>query len=266
MASLDDLLGGLWDDYATMNPHALKVREQLEARGERVVNDHIALRTFDDPRVNVQVLSKAFVELGYQPGEAYEFPAKKLRARHFEHPDKGRPLVFISELKLAEMSSSLREAVGALIDQIPEGLTDRWDLPVAGRPWAVDFTTYQKLADESEYAGWLAAHGFRANHFTVLVNELSTFETLGDLNEFLKAAGFALNESGGTIKGSPAELLEQSSTLAESVEVAFTDGRKSVPGCYYEFARRYPLPDGGLFRGFIAKSADKIFESTDRRQ
>ncbi len=31
-----------------------------------------------------------------------------------------------------------------------------------------------------------------------------------------------------------------------------------------EFAHRYPLPNGNLFQGFVAKSADKIFESTNR--
>ena len=45
----------------------------------------------------------------------------------------------------------------------------------------------------------------------------------------------------------------------------FDDGSKVIPCCYYEFARRYPLPNGNLFQGFVAKSADKIFESTNRR-
>jgi hypothetical protein len=42
------------------------------------------------------------------------------------------------------------------------------------------------------------------------------------------------------------------------------EGLKEIPGCYYEFAKRYPDADGKLYSGFIAKSADKIFESTDR--
>jgi len=36
-----------------------------------------------------------------------------------------------------------------------------------------------------------------------------------------------------------------------------------IPSCYYEFARRYEDKNGELYGGFIAKSADKIFESTD---
>ena len=36
-----------------------------------------------------------------------------------------------------------------------------------------------------------------------------------------------------------------------------------IPSCYYEFARRYPLPSGEVFQGFVPESADTIFESTD---
>jgi len=43
------------------------------------------------------------------------------------------------------------------------------------------------------------------------------------------------------------------------------EGEFDITGCYYEFAKRYKTSDGKLFRGFIAKSADKIFESTNRK-
>jgi hypothetical protein len=139
-------------------------------------------------------------------------------------------------------------------------------LPYAGRPWAVSFTEYQTLLDESEYAAWVAAFGFRVNHFTVDVNSLSTFPDLHALDAFLVEQGFALNTSGGMVKGTVADRLEQSSTLADAIEVAFSDRKARIPSCYYEFARRYPLPSGELFHGFVPASADKIFESTDVRR
>ena len=83
---------------------------------------------------------------------------------------------------------------------------------------------------------------------------------------FLKKEGHALNSSGGEVKGTPAQLLEQSSTLADQVDVIFQEGVFPVPSCYYEFAKRYPDADGKIFSGFIAGSADKIFESTDFRK
>jgi hypothetical protein len=135
----------------------------------------------------------------------------------------------------------------------------------SGRHWNLERATWERLAAESEYAAWVAAFGLRANHFTVSVNHLVTFDGLAELNEFLVDRGFALNEAGGAIKGSPAELLEQSSTLADQVDVEMADGSHRVPSCYVEFARRYPGPDGALFQGFVPTSADRIFESTDRR-
>jgi hypothetical protein len=51
--------------------------------------------------------------------------------------------------------------------------------------------------------------------------------------------------------------------MARDVDVQFApeDSEiKKIPGCYYEFALRY-----NNFDGFIAGSADKIFESTDNK-
>ena len=81
----------------------------------------------------------------------------------------------------------------------------------------------------------------------------------------MKTLGFKLNPFGGEIKGTPEELLEQSSTMAESLNVQFADGVYAIPACYYEFAKRYAMPNGQLYQGFVASSADKIFESTNRR-
>src|SRR5205814_477237 len=160
-------------------------------------NDHIALRTYDDPRVGLGVLARPFVAQGYVAAGSYEFPDKKLHAQHFEHRDTGMPRVFISELKLGLCSESLRRAVKLLIDQMPAELVKRWDLPVAGRPWSVSYVAYEALRAESEYAAWMAAFGFRVNHFTVLVNALKKFRALQELNAFLKKNGFELNTSGG---------------------------------------------------------------------
>jgi hypothetical protein len=121
------------------------------------------------------------------------------------------------------------------------------------------------LAAESEYASWVSVWGFRPNHFTVNMNALKKFTELARLNTFLREHGVKMNTSGGEIKGTPAVYLEQSSTMASEVEVKFKDGAFRVPGCYYEFAKRYALPNGELYQGFVAQSADKIFESTNRQ-
>lgn len=260
-----ELLDRLWRDYAAQNPQAERIHALLEARGERVVNDHIALRTFDDARVHHEVLARPFVDAGYREAGEYRFVEKKLFARHYEPPTLDLPLLFVSELRLAECSDDLRAIVDRLLAEPDPGTYDRPDLPALGRPWTPLIAEYDRLAAESEYAAWLAAFGYCANHFTVLVNALKTFDSLQALDDFLIAEGFQLNESGGVVKGTPADLLEQSSTLAEPVTVRFADGTLRVPGCYYEFARRYLDGSGKPFTGFIGQNADRIFESTNRR-
>ena len=125
------------------------------------------------------------------------------------------------------------------------------------------FETYKTLRTESEYAAWLYVNGFRANHFTVSVNHLKKFDSIYKVNAFLKHNGFLLNDAGGEVQGTPEQLLEQSSIKAGMVKFNFVEGEFEIPGCYYEFARRYPDKDGKLYSGFISKSADKIFESTN---
>jgi hypothetical protein len=266
MKKLDELLQALWKNYTAINTQADGIHKLLGERGETVINDHIAFRTFNISAVGVDVLAQHFIKLGYEEKGEYEFKVKKLFAKHFEHPDPSHPRIFISELKIEEFSQDLQGVVKQLVSQVPKDRVADDSFPISGRLWdPVSWETYLKLKEESEYAAWLAVFGFRPNHFTVLLNELKTFKSLEDYNQFIKDNGFSMNDSGGEIKGTPKELLEQSSTKAHEVEVEFSDRKETIPSVYYEFAKRYPMPDGNLFMGFIAKSADKIFESTDNK-
>ncbi|GAA5186577.1 DUF1338 domain-containing protein [Ferrimonas gelatinilytica] len=262
--SIDSLFTALWQDYLTQCPSAKPIH-QLLGDGAPLVNDHVAFRTFNLPEVGLDRLAAHFLALGYEAKGEYRFEKKKLFARHFEHPDGKAPLVFISELLLEQCSESLQQTARALVSQLPEGAAEQPDFLYSGARWQVDQAAYHQLRQESEYAAWLAAFGYRANHFTVRVNDLSRYDSLEAVNTALVKAGFDLNQSGGEIKGDPSVLLEQSSTLADRVEVNFRDGALTIPACFYEFARRYPQPNGQLYTGFVAASADKIFESTDAR-
>ncbi|MCL1142260.1 DUF1338 domain-containing protein [Shewanella gaetbuli] len=256
------LFSEMWQDYIKMTPSAAKIH-QLLGKGAPIINDHIALRTFNIAKVNLEVLAKHFTSLGYVACGDYQFEQKKLVAKHFEHPDPTQPKVFISELLVEEFSPQLQQTVKGFIDQVEESALVADNFIYSGRHWQVDKATYQALLAESEYAAWVAAIGYRANHFTVSINHLPEFERIEDVNQTLKDAGFVLNSSGGEIKGSPEVLLEQSSTMADKVVVNFTDGDAEIPSCFYEFARRYPMDNGQIYTGFVAASADKIFESTN---
>lgn len=263
MTNLESIFEKLWNDYVSQNPSVQKIHDLFVQQGETVYNDHIAFRTFDDTRIGIDVLAKPFLSEGYVYKGDYHFEEKHLYAKHFER--EGSPRVFISELKTADFSPFLQQKVKELVDAIPVELIHSNQLIAAGSVWGpISFGLYEQLRSESEYAAWLAVNGFRANHFTVSVNHLKKFSTLEQVNNLIKSNDFRMNDSGGEIKGTPSELLEQSSTRAGIVRVKFTDGEFEIPGCYYEFALRYPDQDGNLYSGFIAKSADKIFESTDK--
>jgi hypothetical protein len=265
--STEQILEHLWADYTKNTPQAARIHTLLSARGELVSNDHIALRSIagfgSHAGVGMATLGRIFERKGFIARSTYVFPEKHLRAYYLQNPDPSMPKVFISELVVSELSLAAQRTLEALLAQLPAGFSEREDLPWAGRPWQVSHASYVELLAESEYAAWVAAFGFRVNHFTVDANRLRSFQGLNDLNPFLQANGFVLNASGGLIKGNAAEYLEQSSTMAEAINVIFTDGVYAIPSCYYEFAKRYPLPSGELFQGFVPASANRLFESTD---
>ncbi len=250
-----------WSDYASVTPLAARVHQLLQQQGEQVVNDHIALRTLAHPSIGLEAFRRFFGAMGYQQGAEYFFEEKRLRAIHMQAP--ARPLIFISEFlyeddKFSNFVQGTMEELVAACDgrELAQLFEQR-------RPWSAAYTHYEKLTRESEYAAWFYAWGFRANHFTVSVNALTKTSDIPGINTFLKQHGFSLNTSGGEIKGTPAQGLVQSSTLADQAPVTFIDGQHSIPSCYYEFAKRYEI-NGELYQGFVPTSADKIFESTDR--
>ncbi|WGW00590.1 DUF1338 domain-containing protein [Vibrio sp. YMD68] len=259
----DTLFTALWNDYIDRLCPSAEIVHKLLREEDVLINDHIALRTFNSSPLGIATLAKPFLDAGYVACGDYEFESKKLVAKHYEHPDPKQPKVFISELKVDECSSELQQIVAKLVEQLDPSKLKGHEFLFGGRLWDLSDTDYQTLASESEYAAWLAAHGYGANHFTVSVNQLNQFSEVKDVNDHLRQSGFKINESGGEVKGSPDVLLEQSSTMADKVEVTFSEGKKTIPGGFYEFAKRYPMANGELYTGFVAASADKIFESTD---
>jgi hypothetical protein len=262
---VQEIFNKLWSGYTTQNPEAKKIHDLFTSEGEIVENDHVAFRTFFDTRINVDVIARPFMEAGYEQKGYYIFEDKHLTAKHYEHKSiPGAPRVFISQLMTEYFSPQLQSIVKQCAERVPDEVVFSNDLIFSGNLWGPpSYETYEVLRKESEYAAWLYVYGFVTNHFTVSINSLKKFNNILKVNQFLKEKGFVLNSAGGEVKGTPAELLEQSSTKAGIFPVEFVEGTFEIPSCYYEFAYRYPDIDGKLYSGFIAKSADKIFESTD---
>ncbi len=256
------LFTNIWHNYLEVTPSALKIHDLLGS-GNDLINDHVAYRTFNIEKVNLDKLSAHLIALGYSECGEYHFKAKKLYAKHFEHTDSTLPKVFISELLVEEFSQPVQNIIKKMVDSIDTNKISNNSFLYSGTHWQVSYDDYQILLNESEYAAWMSAWGYRANHFTVNINHLENFDNIESVNTAVKNGGFALNTSGGEIKGNKDVMLEQSSTIADKAEVQFSDKAVVIPSCFYEFAKRYPLANGELYTGFVAASADKIFESTN---
>lgn len=255
------LIDRLWQDYRAINPWADRIREWLVADGGRIVHDHIALRTVSHPKLGLQRTARPFEEAGYTVAGEYRFPSKRLIARHYEIDDPDLPRVFISELQLEACTRSLRDMIGSLTRGFDPGRCTPEDFALGGRLWnPILHEVYDRLREESKYAAWLAAFGFRAHRFAILVNALEGHRTLADINDWLAAHRLeplsAASDPSSVVRGSAERGLERASTRAIPTALRLGDGVVEIPGCRDAFVVRYPGPDGRLFNGFLDESRE----------
>lgn len=272
----NEFFAALWQDYVAMAPQAQTIRDAFESMGETVVNDHVAFRTLALEPIGIDRLEPHILSLGYKRFEPYEFPSKKLRAFGYLSDEPNAPRIFLSELLVDQLSPTAATILKECAAWVDRSEVAQREVLWGGRLWdPISWADYQTLVQESEYAAWVATLGLRPNHFTISVNHLKKSTEIENVLQVVEGLGFAVNDSGGRVKGSPEQLLEQGSTLADRMEVPFANesgnaeqGVESheVPTCYYEFAKRYADSSGELFQGFVAASADKIFESTDTKE
>tara|TARA_R110002049_G_scaffold57453_2_gene157524 strand:+ start:831 stop:1616 length:786 start_codon:yes stop_codon:yes gene_type:complete len=260
--SFENFLQREWQDYCKVTPLAQMIHQLLSDQGEAIVNDHIALRTLSHPSIGLEAFEEFFSKFDYKVCGEYEFEDKKLKAVHFEAANK--PLVFVSEFLYEDEKFS--DQMATIMESLITTCADHslLELFKLRRTWTPSFKTYEKLLQESEYAAWFYAWGFRTNHFTVSLNNFKKLSEVDQLNSFLKLNGIKLNTSGGEVKGTKEQGLMQSSTMASQFKVDFVEGGFEIPSCYYEFAKRFEK-DGQIYTGFVPTSADKIFESTNRK-
>ena len=280
---LTAVLSGYLAPYWEKTPSAEAAISQVEAwlPEAEVGFDHFAFRSYGIGSVGISSIAQWFLDLGYTDGGALNFEKKKLRARWYKPPSPELPRIFVSELKVEEMSAKTQSIINKYAGVGVPGSTalGKYGL-VTGflgvTPWpAPSLEEYQTLAEESEYAAWVLVNGYALNHTTIAVHRLAGFEGgIEALNKYLKEQGLKLSQEGGETKVSLDGLLLQSSTIADGMEFTFEGGESLiVPGSYVEFAERLVLPEYASLKpeeveewhrrdGFEAASADKIFEST----
>jgi hypothetical protein len=260
------------------------VREGILRALSDLENDHIAFRTIGVRPLGIASLERVFLALGYRRRDHFDFPHKHLDAYWYSPPDDVSPRVFISELRVDDLSPEAARILRSYTETVTVDPVDGVDLRDPRRVvelmhaplWpAPAWDDYRRLLEESEFGAWVLCNRSCLNHYTIGVHGLPEgYDTVESFNRFLEQSGFTLNDSGGKLKVSADGKLIQSSTVAALVDADFADGtRHRISGSYVELAERRPLdefaslPRSELRRrhrreGFEAASADRIFEST----
>ncbi|WP_420601901.1 DUF1338 domain-containing protein [Flagellimonas sp.] len=260
------------------------INKGLIHKEEDIINDHIAFRTLGVPNLGIKSLEKIFLAYGYQRKDAFYFEEKKLDAYWYAPPSPKYPRIFISELRVNDLTQNaqsiikkhtqhiVKDPVDALNFDNPNEVGQFFYQPLWEAPTVDDFL---ELGKESEYAAWVIYNRYYLNHYTISVHALpEPYNKLEKFNAFLEEIGIVLNTAGGKTKTSKDGLLKQSSSVAKMVNATFANGEQmKIAGSYVEFAERLPLPefqtmDKSLLKrehlreGFESANADKIFEST----
>src|SRR5882757_4562169 len=210
-----------------------------------IENDHIAFRSLGIPHLGIASLEKIFLALGYTKKDYYYFPEKKLDAYWYAPPAEHYPRIFLSQLRVPDLSPAAREIIGRYTRDLHADPVDALDLSdgvavdafLHSSLWPLPtLADYETLAAESEYAAWVIYNRYYLNHFTISVHNLPAgYNTMAAFNDFLEGHGFTLNSAGGKIKQSPDGLLLQSATVAGKIEASFAGGeKKMIAGSYVE--------------------------------
>ena len=293
MSTLNTVLTGLMRRYRERVPDVANIIQAMVQQGligneSQIENDHIAFRTMGVAQLGIASFEKLFLHYGYERRDSYDFAHKKLNAFWYSPPTPTYPRIFVSELRVHELSDEAQTIIRSYTDEVESDPVDALNLDdgeavdafLHAALWRLpSLQDYERLQLESEYAAWVIYNRYYLNHFTVSVHNLPTgYNTVAAFNTFVEAQGVKLNDSGGKVKVSPDGLLKQSSTVAKTVEATFAKGEtKAIPGSYVEFAERLPLPEYAHLSaeqlgreqrrdGFEAGNADKIFESTYSEQ
>ena len=286
------VLESLFETYSKRVPDVTKITEAMVSNNivsnqSEIINDHIAFRTMGVKHLGIKSFEKIFLKHGYKKRDFYSFKEKKLNAYWYSHSEKNMPRIFISELKVDELSKDAQKIIKQYTNQVKNDPVDNIDLNNSDE--IINFLTnplwtlpslfhYNELLKETEYGSWVIYNRYYLNHYTISVHELKEkYNTLEDFNKFLNSIGVKLNDSGGVIKESKDGFLLQSSSVANKVNAHFKEGMSLISGSYVEFAERKILPEfmnldlnkiNSTHRrdGFETSNADKIFESTYQKQ
>ena len=280
----------LFDDLLSRVPTARDYVNSAIVAGRKIEFDHGALRT-----VAVQsgalpqgdgAITRILIPLGYEVAAVYPLTRIAMTGRAYRHSDDPEhiPQFFVSELHPERFSPAFQQAVARTLVSsrdplMPESRTrlDRLArfhaLPIGDAAALVAnlaacfgrqhdtprLDDYDTLLGESAEMAWIATEGNTFNHAT---------DRVADVAAVAEEQRRAKRPIKDTVEVSSSGRVRQTAFKAAMVERDFIGKRgrivqRQVPGSFYEFITRDPLPDGsGLDLGFDAGNAQGIFKMT----
>lgn len=268
---------------------------ELQAAGYKVVFDHGALRTVawdcGSLPAGEAAIARVLRPLGFEPAATYPLPRLRMTGRAWRHQDLPQDIAqfFVSELHPERFSAPFQAAVSRVVGASRDPLSPG-DLGLLQRlqqegslPWAEARALlprllrcfgrqhelfaqddYHLLLAESAEMAWISTEGNAFNHATDRVADLEA------LARAQRERGRPLKDS---IEVSATGRVRQTAFRAAEVEREFLTPagvvRLGVPGSFYEFIERHPLPaepasgqPPGLDLAFDAANATGIFQMT----
>ncbi|WP_263366644.1 DUF1338 domain-containing protein [Edaphobacter bradus] len=284
----------LFEELLERVPAAKTYVEHCLSKGNTVMHDHGAVRTvalehMGELPAGQEAITRILRPLGYALNGVY--PLERLRMTGRSHAQVDYPediaQFFISELHPERFSPNFQQAVqrvtstsvdpltpeaNALLEKLQSNRSLSLDesaelLPVLvkvfdrqhAEPGIVD---YETLLAESPEMAWISTEGNAFNHATDRVPDVDK------LSAEQKALGQPMKEA---VETSQSGRVRQTAFHAARVLRGFRCGdgtriEKEVPGSFYEFITRLPLPekDGkrALDLSFDSSNAQAIFKMT----
>lgn len=285
----------LFEDLVERVPDAKRYVDDCLRDGKKIMHDHgavrsVALEGMGKLPAGEEALTRVLRPLGYVPNGTYPLDKLKMMGRSYAqslYPEEIAQF-FVSELYPDRFSSEFQAAalrvtassIDPLTDEAKSLLTELESnrslpmekavalLPVLAKCFdrqhqEPSVEDYEVLLKESAEMAWISTEGNAFNHAT------SRVPNVDELAEEEKRLGRAMK---ATVETSQSGRVRQTAYIAARVKRYFraADGQRierEVPGSFYEFITRLPLPttkDGKqlLDLSFDSSNAQAIFKVT----
>ena len=288
----------LFEDLLNRVPDAKSYADDCLRDGRKVMHDHGAVRTvllkgMGALPAGEEAITRVLRPLGYALNGTYPLERLKMTGRSHAQAEYPEELAqfFISELHPEKFSPEFQAAVARVTSTSRDPLTVEAKallveleekrelsvenaaklLPVLAKVFSRQheeemLADYKTLLAESAEMAWISTEGNSFNHATDRVADVDA------LAADQKALGRAMK---ATVETSQSGRVRQTAFLAARVQRRFRAEddsiiQQEVPGSFYEFITRLPLPaeEGktGLDLSFDSSNAQAIFKMTAQGQ